>query len=117
MKTSRRWVQFFVLISVLVLILTSCSNGKGEVAVENGGKVRNQWEYKVIVLQDQVGGAYYNEKANSTTVDNNAWLVEDSINPALQNKINNLGLDGWEMVGFSGGVEDVSTVMIFKRLK
>jgi hypothetical protein len=117
MKTSRRWVQFLVLVSVLVLMLTSCSNGKDKVAVENAGKVRNQWEYKVIVLQDQSVGAYYNEKAKSTSVDHNGFLVEDSINPGLQNKINNLGLDGWEMVGFSGGVEDVSTVMIFKRLK
>lgn len=76
-----------------------------------------QWEYKVLSMRDMAIGPFYNLSATTETAGQNGIMIENSINPELQARMNELGEQGWELVGFTGDAEGISTVMIFKRLR
>jgi hypothetical protein len=93
----------------LVLSLTGCST-----TAKQGP---TQWEYKVIQYFDQGTGPFYNSDPKVQNGGTYGPLIEDSINSSLQEEINKLGSEGWEMVSFTGDGQSVSTIMIFKREK
>lgn len=111
----------------LVLIIASCSVFTGSQAQASPEGTASQaqtleeepqkWEYKVLRYDDNVWGPFASGDVKYEDAGDSGVLVEDSASSALQERMNKLGQEGWELVSFTGEADGVSTVMIFKRAK
>ncbi len=65
-----------------------------------------QWEYKTLLTQDPVWGPFGYIDSGTFTEDGNARTL---------NRLNALGLDGWELVGIAHNAGEIGAVLVFKR--
>lgn len=116
MKHHRKKSLFliFLLLVLLSTLVSGCSKSDTELSATSNNI---KWEYKVISFYDQAVGPFYNPSQNTISGGSTGSLSEDSVNAVLESTMNQLGADGWELVGFTGDGVSVSTVMIFKRMK
>jgi hypothetical protein len=60
-------------------------------------------------------GPFLENLSRVTKFGNQGEMIEDGFAPEVQKRLNDLGAEGWELIGFTGDINSPGAVLIFKR--
>jgi hypothetical protein len=102
-----------VILCALAVSVVGCGAGTQQAtsATPQVAQEPQKWEYKTLLVQ---GVAYGPFSGGSCGIWESDCMEEDGYS-ATNQKLRELGLEGWELVGFTYNPGEIQTVFVFKR--
>ena len=107
----KKLLAFFILLTMLSSFLAGCQSSPNEISgVVDTQAHAQKWEYKTLAICKSPTGPF----GYCSWTDSETNFQEDGDTDAL-NKLNELGLEGWELVGINYTAGLPQALLIFKR--